>query len=35
MNFRFDQQGAMVVLNVANFSPDWVAPYTEPQVHMM
>ena len=35
MNFRFDQQGAMVVLNVASFSPDWVAPYTEPQVHMM
>jgi D-glycero-alpha-D-manno-heptose-7-phosphate kinase len=30
MNFRFDYQGASVVLNVANFSPHWVAPYTEP-----
>src|SRR5437667_6212339 len=35
MNFRFDQQGATVVLNVASFSPHWVAPYTEPQVHTM
>jgi D-glycero-alpha-D-manno-heptose-7-phosphate kinase len=35
MNFRFDQQGATVVLNVASFSPNWVAPYTEPQVHVM
>jgi D-glycero-alpha-D-manno-heptose-7-phosphate kinase len=31
MNFRFDHQGATVVLNVANFDPHWVAPYTEPQ----
>ena len=30
MNFRFDQQGATVVLNVASFSQHWVAPYTEP-----
>lgn len=30
MNFRFDQQGATVVLNVASFSPQWVAPYAEP-----
>jgi len=30
MNFRFDQQGATVVLNVASFSPHWVAPYAEP-----
>jgi D-glycero-alpha-D-manno-heptose-7-phosphate kinase len=35
MNFRFDQQGATVVLNVASFSPNWVEPYTEPQVHMI
>ena len=35
MNFRFDQQGATVVLNVASFSPNWIAPYTEPQVHTM
>lgn len=27
MNFRFDQQGATVLLNVANFSNLWVAPY--------
>src|SRR6266516_3876123 len=32
MNFRFDQQGATVVLNVASFNPHWVAPYAEPQV---
>ncbi len=32
MNFHFDQQGATVVLNVASFSPHWVAPYAEPQV---
>ena len=31
MNFRFDQQGAKVVLNVANFDPGWVAPYSEQQ----
>ncbi len=31
MNFRFDHQGATVILNVANFSPHWVAPYpTDP-----
>jgi D-glycero-alpha-D-manno-heptose-7-phosphate kinase len=30
MNFHFDHQGATVVLNVASFSPNWVAPYTEP-----
>ncbi len=35
MNFRFDQQGATVVLNVATFSPNWVAPYTEPQIQTM
>src|SRR5207247_9444503 len=29
MNFRFDQQGATVVLNVASFSPKWVALYPE------
>ena len=37
MNFRFDQQGATVVLNVASFSQHWVAPYgetAEPQVHV-
>ena len=36
MNFRFDHQGATVVLNVANFSPQWVAPYPaepESQLH--
>ncbi len=34
MNFRFDHQGATVVLNVASFSPQWVMPYTqsEPQL---
>ena len=30
MNFRFDQQGATVVLNVASFSQHWVAPYPYP-----
>ena len=35
MNFHFDQQGATVVLNVASFSPNWVEPYTEPQLHVM
>ena len=29
MNFHFDQQGATVLLNVANFNNLWVAPYTE------
>ena len=28
MNFHFDHQGATVVLNVANFNPDWIAPYS-------
>ena len=27
MNFHFDHQGATVVLNVANFKPEWIAPY--------
>ncbi len=27
MNFRFDQQGATVILNVANFDQSWVEPY--------
>ena len=31
MNFHFDQQGATVVLNVANFNNLWVAPYAEPE----
>jgi len=31
MNFRFDQQGATVVLNVASFNPHWVAPYADPE----
>ena len=31
MNFRFDQQGAKVVLNVASFDPRWVEPYAEQQ----
>lgn len=31
MNFRFDQQGATVVLNMASFNPHWVAPYAEPE----
>ncbi len=35
MNFRFDQQGATVLLNVASFSPHWVVPYPEPQAHTM
>src|SRR5579885_969238 len=30
MNFHFDQQGATVILNVANFSNLWVEPYTSP-----
>jgi D-glycero-alpha-D-manno-heptose-7-phosphate kinase len=29
MNFHFDQQGATVLLNVANFNNLWVAPYAE------
>jgi D-glycero-alpha-D-manno-heptose-7-phosphate kinase len=32
MNFRFDQQGATVLLNVANFNHLWVAPYAESQL---
>jgi D-glycero-alpha-D-manno-heptose-7-phosphate kinase len=35
MNFRFDQQGATVVLNVASFDPHWVSPYTEPQMRLI
>ena len=35
MNFRFDQQGATVVLNMAHFNSKWVEPYTEPLVHVM
>jgi D-glycero-alpha-D-manno-heptose-7-phosphate kinase len=31
MNFRFDRQGATVLLNMANFSNLWVAPYVEHQ----
>ncbi len=30
MNFHFDQQGAKVLLNLANFDSLWVAPYAEP-----
>lgn len=29
MNARFDHQGATVVLNMANFSPHWVTPYSQ------
>jgi D-glycero-alpha-D-manno-heptose-7-phosphate kinase len=28
MNARFDHQGATVVLNMANFSSQWVTPYS-------
>lgn len=28
MNFHFDHQGATVVLNVANFNPEWITPYS-------
>lgn len=31
MNFRFDHQGATVVLNVASFNHLWVAPYADPE----
>jgi D-glycero-alpha-D-manno-heptose-7-phosphate kinase len=31
MNFHFDQQGATVLVNVANFNNLWVAPYAEPE----
>jgi D-glycero-alpha-D-manno-heptose-7-phosphate kinase len=34
MNFRFDHQGATVVLNVASFSPHWVAPYGESETQL-
>ncbi len=30
MSFRFDQQGAKVLLNVASLDNVWVAPYAEP-----
>jgi D-glycero-alpha-D-manno-heptose-7-phosphate kinase len=33
MNFHFDQQGATVILNVANFSNLWVEPYSVPLSH--
>ncbi len=33
MNFRFDQQGATVILNVANFDQRWVEPYTDPRIN--
>ena len=29
MNFHFDQQGAIVLMNVANFNNLWIAPYAE------
>ncbi len=29
MNFHFDSQGVTVVLNVASFNPEWIAPYSE------
>ena len=32
MNFRFDQQGATVILNVANFSHHCLVPYSESQI---
>ena len=28
MDFRFDQQGATVVMNIATFNRNWVAPYS-------
>jgi len=34
MNFRFDQQGATVLLNVANFNNLWVTPYAMTQVQL-
>ncbi len=33
MSFRFDQQGAKVLLNVENSNNLWVAPYAEPALH--
>lgn len=35
MSFRFDQQGAKVLLNMANFNSIWVAPYGEPALPIM
>lgn len=32
MNFRFDTQGATVVLNMANFNQHWIGQYSEPYV---
>jgi len=32
MNFHFDQQGATVLLNVANFNHLWVEPYADHQI---
>src|SRR5207302_813860 len=34
MNFRFDQQGATVLLNVAKFNNLWVTPYAMTQVQL-
>ena len=31
MNFHFDQQGATVILNVANFDHLWIEPYRAPE----
>ena len=35
MNFHFDQQGAKVLLNVANFDNLWIAPYAEPVAQLL
>ncbi len=35
MNFRFDQQGATVLLNVASFNRQWVKPYPDTQATEM
>jgi D-glycero-alpha-D-manno-heptose-7-phosphate kinase len=32
MNFRFDNQGAVVVLNVASFNQHWITPYADPSM---
>lgn len=33
MNFRFDKQGATVILNVADFDQRWVKPYADPRIN--
>ncbi len=33
MSFRFEQQGAKVLLNVANSNTLWIGPYAEPALH--